>query len=117
MIGLVAGLVSGLAIAHLPVAATIWTLTPIVIIRTTLLNSLLGVAFGYLYWRWGLEYAIFSHFFGWASFAWHRWQLRIAVLVFHYSMKLNLYIRDRVLRTVCHNPCRDSVACCGDDHF
>lgn len=50
------------AIAHLPVAITIWTLTPIVIIRTILLNSLLGVAFGYLYWRWGLEYAIFSHF-------------------------------------------------------
>ena len=50
------------AIAHLPVAITIWTLTPIVIIRTLLLNSLLGVAFGYLYWRWGLEYAILSHF-------------------------------------------------------
>jgi membrane protease YdiL (CAAX protease family) len=50
------------AIAHLPVAASIWTLTPIVIIRTILLNSLLGIAFGYLYWRWGLEYAIFSHF-------------------------------------------------------
>ncbi len=50
------------AIAHLPVALTIWTLTPIVIIRTIVLNSLLGVAFGYLYWRWGLEYAMLSHF-------------------------------------------------------
>ncbi|MBD2318702.1 hypothetical protein [Phormidium tenue] len=62
MIGLAAGLVSGLEIAHLPVAASIWTLTPIVIIRTILLNSTLGVAFGYLYWYWGLEYAILSHF-------------------------------------------------------
>jgi membrane protease YdiL (CAAX protease family) len=50
------------AIAHLPVAVSIWTLTPIVVIRTILLNSLLGVAFGYIYWRCGLEYAIFSHF-------------------------------------------------------
>ena len=50
------------AIAHLPVAATIWTLTPIMIIRTILLSSLLGVGFGYLFWRWELEYAILSHF-------------------------------------------------------
>ncbi|MBE9164890.1 CPBP family intramembrane glutamic endopeptidase [Tychonema sp. LEGE 06208] len=49
-------------VAHLPVAANIWGLTPIVIFRTILLNALLGIPFGFLYWRWGLEYAMLSHF-------------------------------------------------------
>lgn len=49
-------------LAHLPTAASIWTLTPIVIIRTITLNALLGIPFGWLYWRWGLEYAMLSHF-------------------------------------------------------
>jgi membrane protease YdiL (CAAX protease family) len=49
-------------VAHLPAAATLWSLTPIVIIRTLVLNSLIGIAFGFLYWQWGLEYAMLSHF-------------------------------------------------------
>lgn len=49
-------------IGHLPAAAAIWNLTPIVIIRTLVLNTPLGIAFGWLYWQWGLEYAILSHF-------------------------------------------------------
>jgi membrane protease YdiL (CAAX protease family) len=49
-------------VGHLPAAAAIWTLTPIVITRTLVLNSLMGFAFGFLYWRWGLEYVMLSHF-------------------------------------------------------
>jgi membrane protease YdiL (CAAX protease family) len=49
-------------VGHLPSAAALWSLTPIVITRTMLLNSLLGIAFGFLYWQWGLEYAMLSHF-------------------------------------------------------
>jgi len=49
-------------LGHLPAAASIWALTPIVIVRTITLNALLGIPFGWLYWRWGLEYAMLSHF-------------------------------------------------------
>lgn len=49
-------------VAHLPAAATLWSLTPIVITRTMVLNSLMGIVFGFLYWQWGLEYAMLSHF-------------------------------------------------------
>ncbi|MEG4028596.1 MULTISPECIES: CPBP family intramembrane glutamic endopeptidase [unclassified Microcoleus] len=49
-------------VGHLPAAANLWGLTPIVIFRTILLNALLGIPFGFLYWRWGLEYAMLSHF-------------------------------------------------------
>lgn len=49
-------------VGHLPAAATIWPLTPVVIIRTIGLNALLGIPFGWLYWRYGLEYAMLSHF-------------------------------------------------------
>lgn len=49
-------------VAHLPTAAALWSLTPIIITRTLVLNSLLGIAFGFLYWQWGLEYAMLSHF-------------------------------------------------------
>lgn len=49
-------------VGHLPAAANVWALTPIVILRTITLNALLGIPFGFLYWRWGLEYAMLSHF-------------------------------------------------------
>ena len=49
-------------VAHLPATAVLWSLTPIVITRTLVLNSLMGIAFGFLYWQWGLEYAMLSHF-------------------------------------------------------
>ncbi|MEG4534961.1 CPBP family intramembrane glutamic endopeptidase [Microcoleus sp. D2_18a_D3] len=49
-------------VGHLPAAANVWALTPIVVIRTITLNALLGIPFGFLYWRWGLEYAMLSHF-------------------------------------------------------
>lgn len=47
---------------HLPAAASLWPLTPVVVARTIGLNALLGVGFGHLYWRWGLEYAMAAHF-------------------------------------------------------
>ncbi len=50
------------ALAHLPAVAAIWPLTPLVISRTLVLNILPSLMFGYLYWQWGLEYAMLSHF-------------------------------------------------------
>ncbi len=50
------------ALAHLPAVAAIWPLTPLVISRTLMLNILPSLLFGYLYWQWGLEYAMVSHF-------------------------------------------------------
>jgi membrane protease YdiL (CAAX protease family) len=47
---------------HLPAASLIWTLTPIVVLRTVLLNAIPGIAFGFLYWKQGLEYAMLAHF-------------------------------------------------------
>jgi membrane protease YdiL (CAAX protease family) len=49
-------------VGHLPAAAGIWPLTPTVIVRTIALNALAGIAFGFIYWRWGLEYAMLAHF-------------------------------------------------------
>jgi membrane protease YdiL (CAAX protease family) len=49
-------------IAHLPATATILPLTPLVITRAIVLNGLAGVAFGYLYWKRGLEAAMLAHF-------------------------------------------------------
>ncbi|WP_139488443.1 CPBP family intramembrane glutamic endopeptidase [Brevibacillus dissolubilis] len=47
---------------HLPTTASaLGGLTTLVVIRALILNGLLGVWFGYLYWRKGLEYAIISH--------------------------------------------------------
>ncbi|WP_051414389.1 CPBP family intramembrane glutamic endopeptidase [Pseudoxanthomonas suwonensis] len=47
---------------HLPAAAKVWGLEPIVIARTLLLNGIAGVAFGWLYWKRGLEMAMLAHF-------------------------------------------------------
>ncbi len=49
-------------LGHLPATATIVALTPIVITRAIILNGIGGVAFGWLYWKKGLEYAIVAHF-------------------------------------------------------
>jgi membrane protease YdiL (CAAX protease family) len=57
---ILAALLFGLG--HLPATATLMPLTPLVIARAILLNGLLGVALGYLYWKRGLEAAIISHF-------------------------------------------------------
>ncbi|NYB52702.1 MAG: CPBP family intramembrane metalloprotease [Methanobacteriaceae archaeon] len=47
---------------HLPAVMTITTLTPLVIVRTIVLNAVGGIIFGWLYWKKGLESAMISHF-------------------------------------------------------
>jgi hypothetical protein len=49
-------------IGHLPAAALFWPLTPLVVARVIALNALGGIAFGYIYWQWGLEYCMLAHF-------------------------------------------------------
>ncbi len=49
-------------LAHLPATeAAFGPLTSIMVVRALVLNGVLGVFFGYLYWKKGLEYAIISH--------------------------------------------------------
>ncbi|MCD9028155.1 CPBP family intramembrane metalloprotease [Luteimonas sp. BDR2-5] len=47
---------------HLPTAAGIWGLDAGVVARTVLLNAIGGVAFGWVYWKRGLEMAVLAHF-------------------------------------------------------
>jgi len=50
--------------AHLQTAAAIgWPLNTLIITRTIVLNSLGGLAFGWLFWTFGLESAMLAHFF------------------------------------------------------
>ena len=49
------------AAGHLPSTANMTTLTPILIIRCFLFNGGLGIAFGYLYRKYNIRYAIVSH--------------------------------------------------------
>ena len=51
------------AAGHLPSTATMTTLTPAIIIRCFLFNGGLGLAFGYLYRKYGIGYAMISHGF------------------------------------------------------
>lgn len=47
---------------HLPAAAKLWGLSDIVVFRTVALNAIAGLAFGWLYWRRGIEMAMLGHF-------------------------------------------------------
>jgi Type II CAAX prenyl endopeptidase Rce1-like len=49
-------------LGHLPATAALFPLSPLVILRAVTLNGLLGIAFGYLYFKHGLEAAMLSHF-------------------------------------------------------
>jgi len=49
-------------VGHLPAAASIWPLTPLVVARVVILNAAGGVVFGAIFWRWGVEHAMVSHF-------------------------------------------------------
>ncbi len=49
-------------LGHLPVTAVFVPLTPLIISRALLLNGLCSLAYGYLYWRYGLEAAMLAHF-------------------------------------------------------
>lgn len=59
----VANMVSALlfAAAHLPVNEMMFGLTPMVVLRCLLLNGVFGLAFGWLYRRFGLRYAMIAH--------------------------------------------------------
>lgn len=50
------------AAGHLPVNFMEYGKSPPVIARTLLLNSMVGLLFGWLYWQYGLESAMISHF-------------------------------------------------------
>ena len=49
-------------LGHLPITASLTTITPIVIIRAIILNGIGGIVFGWLFWKKGLESAIIAHF-------------------------------------------------------
>ncbi|MCX6050723.1 MAG: CPBP family glutamic-type intramembrane protease [Chloroflexi bacterium] len=49
-------------LGHLPLVSALVALTPLIIVRAVVLNGLLGLGFGYLYWTRGLESAMLSHF-------------------------------------------------------
>lgn len=49
-------------VGHLPAAKQVWGLDVIVVVRTISLNAIAGIAFGWLYWKRGLEMAVLAHF-------------------------------------------------------
>src|SRR5579885_2701598 len=49
-------------LGHLPATAALVKLTPVLIVRAILLNGIVGVAVGYLFWQYGLEAAMLAHF-------------------------------------------------------
>jgi membrane protease YdiL (CAAX protease family) len=49
------------ALGHLPATSAITPLTPALALRALVLNGVAGVAFGYLYWKHGLEAAMVGH--------------------------------------------------------
>jgi len=49
-------------LGHLPATALLVPLTSLIITRAIVLNGLLGIVFGWLYWKRGLEAAMLSHF-------------------------------------------------------
>jgi hypothetical protein len=58
----IAAVIFGLG--HLPATAAVVKVTPLLIVRAILLNGIVGVATGYLFWTYGLEAAMLAHFSG-----------------------------------------------------
>jgi membrane protease YdiL (CAAX protease family) len=50
-------------LGHLPATRAITRLTPMLILRAVVLNGIAGIAFGWLFWQYGLEAAMIGHFF------------------------------------------------------
>lgn len=48
-------------LGHLPAAFGLWEPSALVVARTVVLNAALGVPFGWLFWKYGLEHAIAAH--------------------------------------------------------
>jgi membrane protease YdiL (CAAX protease family) len=57
---IIAAVIFGLG--HLPATAALAKLTPLLVGRAILLNSIVGIATGYLFWQYGLEAAMLGHF-------------------------------------------------------
>lgn len=49
------------AVGHLPANEMMFGLTPMIVVRCLLLNGAFGLAFGWLYRRFGLRYAMIAH--------------------------------------------------------
>lgn len=49
------------AAGHLPSTATMTALTPVILLRCFIMNGGIGLAFGYLYRKYGIGYAMISH--------------------------------------------------------
>ena len=49
-------------LGHLPITAELVPLTPVIVVRAILLNGILGVLTGFLFWRRGIEMAMVCHF-------------------------------------------------------
>lgn len=49
------------AAGHLPANEMMFGLTPVIVLRCMLLNGVFGMAFGWLYRRFGLRYAMIAH--------------------------------------------------------
>src|SRR5262249_15142134 len=56
---LLAALLFGLG--HLPATASLLPLTPLVVTRALILNGLIGLPLGWLFWKRGLESAMLAH--------------------------------------------------------
>jgi membrane protease YdiL (CAAX protease family) len=50
------------ALGHLPATSLTMAITPMIIIRSLVLNGGLGLVYGYIYWKRGLEAAMLAHF-------------------------------------------------------
>lgn len=57
---IIAAILFGLG--HLPATAALVPITPLVVLRAVVLNGVVGIACGYLYFTRGLESAMLSHF-------------------------------------------------------
>jgi len=49
-------------LGHLPATAALFQITPLVVTRAIVLNGFVGIVAGYLYFKYGLEAAMISHF-------------------------------------------------------
>lgn len=49
-------------LGHLPLTASLTALTPLIVLRAVVLNGVGGIIFGWLFWKKGLESAMFAHF-------------------------------------------------------
>ena len=49
------------AAGHLPANDMMFGLTPVIVLRCMLLNGVFGLAFGWLYRKFGLRYAMIAH--------------------------------------------------------